>query len=245
VLDASAADATDAGSHDSADGTADAPESQPPPHYPFHDALPTPALAASAPAMRYANLSPAQCRKELAGRKLPVKRKGGATPGVATAFRITGPIAGVRVVAPGRSSPYGIADCRLVLVLSDWLPTLAESDVTMLWVDNMYRPRARLRRGKRSQHHYGLAIDIVGFTLADGRKLLVEEDWNAGPGSRSCGPDAVLDEPDDDSVSLRNLVCAAARGGFFHHMLTPGYNAAHRDHLHFDVKRGAKRRIVR
>jgi hypothetical protein len=39
---------------------------------------------------------------------------------------------------------------------------------------------------------------------------------------------------------LRNIVCAIARTGFFHHMLTPNYNQAHENHLHFDIKRDEK-----
>jgi hypothetical protein len=43
---------------------------------------------------------------------------------------------------------------------------------------------------------------------------------------------------------LRNIVCAAARAGLFHHVLTPNYDAAHRDHLHLDIKRDARSVVV-
>jgi hypothetical protein len=119
---------------------------------------------------------------------------------------------------------------------------LAPLGVVEVRVDNMYRPSARLaRRGKRSQHAYGLAIDVLSFVLDDGRVLDVERDWHAPVGSSICGPDAVMEEPTDEAIRLRTIVCALAREGIFHHMLTPSFNAAHRNHFHFDIKRDAKR----
>ena len=35
-------------------------------------------------------------------------------------------------------------------------------------------------------------------------------------------------------------VCAVAREGIFHYLLTPNFNVAHRNHLHLDIKRGLK-----
>ena len=213
-------------------------------HYPFQDAV-NPVGGKSAPAARYANLMPAACRAELRKRKLPFKSAGGPSSGITTPLRFDGPLAGVRFVTPGRKSVYGKLDCRLALVLDDLARVLAEHGVTEVHVDNLYRPHARLP-GKRkpSQHSYGLAIDIVSLVLADGRTLVVEDDWRGAIGDTPCGPQSLPRSPTDNTVDLRNLVCDVARAGLFHHMLTPNFDAAHENHLHFDIKRDGVRLVI-
>ena len=77
--------------------------------------------------------------------------------------------------------------------------------------------------GRFSEHSTADAIDIVGFDLADGRRVSVLEDWNGG------GPEAAF---------LRDVRDGACR--LFSTVLSPDYNQAHRDHLHLDVaNRGA------
>ena len=74
-----------------------------------------------------------------------------------------------------------------------------------------------------SEHATANAIDIAGFTLADGRNILVARDWN-GRGAEA----AFLHEVRDGACRLFSTV------------LSPDYNAAHRDHLHLDqAARGA------
>lgn len=211
---------------------------------PFQEPLPPPRLPASAPAMRYANLSPVDCRKVLAERELPVRRDHGPAKGVATPLRLSAPLHGVRFIAPRSPSPFGKLDCRLALALDELAEVLEPFGVSSVRVDNMYRPHARLRRGKKSQHAYGLAVDIMELGLSDGRSLVVERDWHAPVGSSPCGPEAAPEPATDEAVLLRNIVCKVARQGIFHHMLTPSYNAAHESHFHFDIKRDEKRGVV-
>lgn len=209
--------------------------------HPFHQVLPTSAELTQAPAMRLANLSPAECRKLLAERELPVERWRGPAPGIATPLRIAGPFLGIEFRVPPAKTPYGLLDCRLALALYEMSSVLAEHGVVSIRIDNFYRPRARLpRRKKLSQHAHGLAADVVEFTLEDGEVLNVERDWRGVQGEPPCGPEARLVEDSDRAVRLRNLVCALASRGVFHHILTPCYDAAHRDHLHLDIKRDAK-----
>jgi hypothetical protein len=205
----------------------------------FDAPMPSERLAKTSPALRTANLSPAQCRAELGRRKIAVKGAGRPAPGVATPVRLAGTLSGVRFSTPSGKSPYGILDCRLVLALEAFARVLARHDVVEARIDNLYRPRARLPgRKKPSQHSYGLAADIMGFTLKDGRKLVVERDFGGALGTPPCGPESRVEPPTEAGLLLRNLVCAVAREGLFHYMLTPNYNTAHRDHLHFDIKRG-------
>jgi hypothetical protein len=69
-----------------------------------------------------------------------------------------------------------------------------------------------------SQHAYADAIDIGGFDLADGRRIEVGRDWrNHGAAS------AFLKD-------VANGACTIFRA-----TLTPNYNRAHANHLHFDL----------
>lgn len=159
-------------------------------------------------------------------------------------LRFAGPFHGVKFVAPG--SKYGVFDCRLALALDDMAKLLVSHGVAEVHVDNSYRPKARLPgKKKASQHAHGLAVDIVAFKLSDGRKLSIEETWYGERGKPPCGPDAVITQPSEEASILRSLVCEVARQQIFHHLLTPNYDAAHRNHLHFDIKRGARSLVVR
>ncbi len=74
--------------------------------------------------------------------------------------------------------------------------------------------------GRRSQHATANAIDISGFSLADGRKVSVMRDWGA-------------DTPEGKFLEqIRDRGC-----GLFNTVLGPEYNARHRDHFHLDVGR--------
>jgi hypothetical protein len=75
--------------------------------------------------------------------------------------------------------------------------------------------------GNRSEHATANAVDIGGFVLADGRRVSVKAGWTGAS-----------DE--------RNFLRAVRAGGCkrFQTVLSPDYNAAHHDHLHFDMGRG-------
>lgn len=77
--------------------------------------------------------------------------------------------------------------------------------------------------GAFSEHATADAVDIAGFVLADGRTISVVRDWQ-GNG--------------DAATFLRTVRNGAC--GVFATVLSPDYNAAHRDHLHLDqAARGA------
>ena len=72
--------------------------------------------------------------------------------------------------------------------------------------------------GNWSEHATADAVDILGFELADGRTLSVLRDWeDEGSGGRFLR-------------TVRDSAC-----GTFATVLSPDYNAAHRDHLHLDT----------
>ncbi len=72
-------------------------------------------------------------------------------------------------------------------------------------------------RGNRSQHATGQALDVAGFSLSDGRHVGLPRDWDAGEGR---------------GAFLRAVRDGACR--VFSAVLGPEFNAAHRDHFHFD-----------
>jgi hypothetical protein len=259
-LRALAADAEDAPRPEEAPPAADAAPGLPPPSSSegFQRPLPPLAELLAGPAARLAALSPGDCRTALRA------SSGAATfafadpaDGIATPLRVAGPLGAVALRVPPKSVPFGLLDCRLALLLLELTPTLERHGVRALRVDNFYRPGARLggRHGKKkSQHSYGLAIDLPELTMDvpdDGEdepvRVLVKDDFRGARGEPPCGPDARLHLPEDATVAerararaLRELTCELARGGWFHHVITPNNDAAHEDHLHLDLQRGGR-----
>ena len=70
---------------------------------------------------------------------------------------------------------------------------------------------------RRSEHASANAVDISGFTLADGRQISVAKGWN---------------DAEPKSQFLRAIHQGACR--YFRVALSPDFNAAHRDHFHLD-----------
>ena len=71
--------------------------------------------------------------------------------------------------------------------------------------------------GEFSEHATADALDVTGFTLADGTRVHVLQDWQ-GDGARA----AFLREVRDGACDL------------FATVLSPDYNRAHADHFHLD-----------
>ena len=171
----------------------------------------------------------------------------GLAVGIATPVRITGPLHGVRIISPGPKSVHGKLDCRLALLLDDLCAVLADVGVTAIHVDGFYRPKAHLpgKRRSPSQHSFGLAVDIHALGLSDGRTLVIERDFGGNIGDPVCGASARVEPETRDSIELRNIVCKIAAHRAFHYLLTPNHDLAHRNHLHCDIKRGARQHLVR
>ena len=70
-----------------------------------------------------------------------------------------------------------------------------------------------------SEHAFGNAIDISGFTLADGRKIIVQRDWSrAGT---------------QESAFLHDAEASACER--FNTVLAPGSDSYHSNHMHLDL----------
>ncbi len=125
-------------------------------------------------------------------------------------------------------SPAGlVTSCPVAAALGLWeqqvqadARRLLGSDVRRFVHAGSYSCRRLYNRadGPLSEHATADAVDILGFELADGRRISVLNDWSGEP---------------SEAAFLR-----AARDGackVFTTVLSPDYNAAHRDHLHFDT----------
>lgn len=77
--------------------------------------------------------------------------------------------------------------------------------------------------GKLSQHAFGNAVDISGFVLKDGRRITVLDGWHGKK---------------DEQAFLRRLRQSACKR--FGTVLSPDYNTAHANHLHFDMGKSMK-----
>jgi len=71
--------------------------------------------------------------------------------------------------------------------------------------------------GRLSEHARANAVDISAFILADGRRISIKNGWAGG----------------DEGDFLRAVRASACRR--FQTVLSPDYNTAHHDHLHFDM----------
>ncbi len=122
--------------------------------------------------------------------------------------------------------------------------TCAAAAALALWERDVVRPAAQRRYGQEiarielaapayqcrrvagrrdrrlSEHAHANAIDIKGFTLENGRTVTVAEGWRGLARDRAFLRD------------VRDGAC-----DYFQAVLSPDYNRAHRDHLHFDLGR--------
>jgi hypothetical protein len=146
--------------------------------------------------------------------------------------RITGPACGffnaVRIDATSSrvNKPFSLS-CRAAVSLALWerhvlVPaahTHFGQNVATLEHFGSYSCRNVYGRANatRSQHATAEALDVAGFVLEDGQRIRVLNDWGGG-GARA--------------AFLKEIRTGACR--FFDGVLSPDYNAAHRDHFHLD-----------
>lgn len=81
-----------------------------------------------------------------------------------------------------------------------------------------YNCRTIAGSSKMSEHSHSNAVDVAAFVLADGRRITIEDDWNGTRASKEF---------------LRRVRESACKR--FRTVLSPDYNAAHANHLHFDM----------
>jgi hypothetical protein len=202
--------------------------------------LSTPADADAAPAVYYGQLSQTDCEAELIARRVGFVRE--TASGVLAPVRLTGPLRGVSFRSNARASvratsPYEIADCRLVLALDDFAQILNRHDIVEVRHYSMYRPpRSSDTIGKR--HPAGLAIDTGRFIDRSGAELDVDRDFHGAIDARTCGEGAEPRPPTAAALALRAILCDAVDARLFNVVLTPNYNRQHKNHFHLEITAG-------
>jgi hypothetical protein len=212
--------------------------------------VPDRAYAESTLAFRYANLSDDDALAELRRRGIAWVPATPPMPGVRTPIRLLGPLHGVSIHSTlppeaRATSAFEILDARLAVALDDFTVLLSKHDVVELVHYTMYRPPAALSSDPKNQirHPAGLAIDVGAFRKRDGRWLSVGPHWPSAIGDKTCGTGA-REHWAREARELVSIVCEAMDQRIFHFMLTPDFDAAHADHVHLEIKPGARWFIV-
>jgi hypothetical protein len=138
---------------------------------------------------------------------------------------------------PANVSPAATLACPVISALDAWVATGIEP-AALRWfgqpvieIKQISAFACRSMNGQRgapiSEHAFGNALDVAGFTLADGRKVTVRDGWRGLPAERAF---------------LHDVQAAACQQ--FSTVLAPGSNAFHYDHIHVDLARHASGRSI-
>ncbi len=127
--------------------------------------------------------------------------------------------------------PAALLRCPMIPQVERWIRDSASpaahtyfgSEIVEVTIAGSYacRPMNHVSGAKLSEHGYANALDVSGFTLADGRKISVKRDWNGGA--------------EAEQAYLRVVHRGACQ--YFTTVLGPDHDRAHNDHFHLDLAR--------
>ena len=139
-----------------------------------------------------------------------------------------GPPRAPQQVAAAELSPPATLACPLVSALDRWVSEGVQpaalywfgQPVTKIQQIGSYSCREMVGSGTShiSEHAFGNALDVAGFTLADGHKITVKKGWHGSP---------------EEQGFLHDVQLYACKT--FVTVLAPGYNPEHYDHIHVDL----------
>lgn len=118
-------------------------------------------------------------------------------------------------------------DCALARQVMQWTTSVVEPTAQRIFGQPLreiqtygsYACRGRTsNRSRLSEHAYGKALDVAGFTLADGRHISVLHGWSAGG---------------DEEKFLHSITQGACP--YFSVVLSPNSDSDHANHLHLDI----------
>ncbi|MEY4509194.1 MAG: hypothetical protein RLZZ450_1316 [Pseudomonadota bacterium] len=153
---------------------------------------------------------------------------------VPTPIVLDGPVAGVSY-RPVQSDREIELSCELATRLPALSALLKAHGVRVAHVNSSYRDQPRV-----SFHTFGLALDISSFETAEG-PLVVASDFELSPDVATCDAKPATER----GRAILALACALANSGLFSSVLTPNYNAGHRDHFHLDIRPNDSRLFLR
>ncbi len=167
-----------------------------------------------------------------------------ARPGVADPITLTGAINGLpyRYLGNAAVRPTFFMDCSLARSLLEAAPYLRARGVVEVTDIGVYNYRC-IGTGTppncpsgMSQHAYAKAIDIAGFTDVGGTFYSVNDDWVIDPAAeRTCDAGTTGDK----DTFLHEAICELKDHAVWNIVLTPNYNADHRNHFHVDLTAGS------
>ncbi|TAH66192.1 MAG: extensin family protein [Rhodopseudomonas palustris] len=140
-------------------------------------------------------------------------------------------------VGPVAIKPVATLACPIVSTLDKWLVEQVQP-AALRWFGarvveikqiSAYSCRGMNgnSRSRISEHAFGNAFDIAGFTFADGRRITVRDGWKGLP---------------EEQGFLRDVHASACE--YFSTVLSPGSNIYHYDHIHVDLMRRSSGRQV-
>lgn len=143
----------------------------------------------------------------------------------------------VGAVGPVSVKPTATLACPIVSVLDRWFAESVQPaaqrwfGVRVVEIKQISAYSCRGMNGNPhahiSEHAFGNALDIAGFTLADGRRITVKDGWRGLP---------------EEQGFLRDVQGGACQ--LFNTVLAPGSNPQHADHFHVDLMRRSSGRVI-
>jgi hypothetical protein len=163
------------------------------------------------------------CLARLDAEGVPYVRAPRPSALVPTPVRITGEIGGVS---------YGriVVSCELARKLPAFSALLRAHGIDEVEVMSAYRDHPRT-----SFHTMGLALDVAAFRRRGAAAYVVARDFEIDRRAETCAR----------SDFLRRLACDLFAARIFSSVITPNYNAGHRDHFHLDARPGDERFFIR
>lgn len=167
---------------------------------------------------------------------------GPVSQGVSDPITVTVPINGMSFRYSGNANPRKtlFGDCTLMKSLAQAAPILRAHDIKEITDIGVYNYRCIDQtltppNCSMSQHAYAKAIDLAAFTTADDTTYTVKTDWVIDPADDTCT--ATTEGPKDEF--LHKLICELKDNRVWNIVLTPNYNADHRDHFHVDLTKNS------
>lgn len=143
----------------------------------------------------------------------------------------------VGAVGPVSVKPVATLACPIVSTLDRWFAESVQPaaqrwfGVRVVEIKQISAYSCRGMNGNPhahiSEHAFGNALDIAGFTLADGRRITVKDGWRGLP---------------EEQGFLRDVQGGACQ--LFNTVLAPGSNPQHADHFHVDLMRRSSGRVI-
>jgi hypothetical protein len=169
---------------------------------------------------------------------------GPSNPGVPDPVTVTTPINGMPYRYSGNANVRAtfFMDCTLARSLVLAAPHMRSRGVVEVTDIGVYNYRCfgggtppNCPNGI-SQHAYAKGIDIAGVKDTAGIFYSVNDDWVIDPAAEKTCEAATSNEKD---AFLHELICAIKADKVWNIVLTPNYNADHRNHFHVDLTTGS------